>query len=127
MLTPAMRASRTSEPLVIIENALATHVRPSVSFDRLPLAAAMTTGLTARVMTAGAWPKPTCGVAAARAAAAPVRTKSRRLIVLLMAPLPGFAGSIFHVAVDQTETGRRMYAGPAAGVKRACRLKKELG
>src|SRR5512139_3889868 len=122
MLTPAMRASRTSEPLVIIENALATLVRPSASFDRLPLAAAMTTGLTARVMTAGAWPKPTRGVAAARAAAAPVRTKSRRLIVLLIAPLPGLnatraGGTRPEQGRECTRGRRRVSSGHEGGVQ----------
>ena len=46
MLTPAIKASSTSEPPVIISNALATQVCPFSFFDLLPFDAAMTTGLT---------------------------------------------------------------------------------
>src|SRR5215467_2486129 len=44
--TPATSASSTSAPPVIIVKALATHVTPSASFDRLPLLDATTHGLT---------------------------------------------------------------------------------
>ena len=55
MVTPATRASSTSEPFVIMPNALATHVTLSASFDVLPLPEATTTGLTLfGVITVGA-------------------------------------------------------------------------
>src|SRR5258706_4037772 len=58
MFTPAMTASRTSLPEVIILKALATQVRPSSSFDLLPLADEITTGLTAPLAgTCGASPR----------------------------------------------------------------------
>src|SRR5258706_9567586 len=57
MLTPAMTASRTSEPEVIIWNALATVVRPAGSLKKLALAEAMTSGLTADLVR-------TCGASA---------------------------------------------------------------
>src|SRR6266851_4760610 len=49
MFTPATTASSTSAPSVTILKALATQVRPSVSFDMLPLAADTTTGLAGRL------------------------------------------------------------------------------
>ena len=56
MATPAIKASSTSEPPVIISNALATQVCPFSFFDLLPFDAAMTSGLTPFDITAGAWP-----------------------------------------------------------------------
>src|SRR5262245_7524487 len=83
MLTPAMSASRTSEPCVIISNAFATHVCPLSFFDRLPFEAAITSGLTPPVFRAGDWPN--SGLAAAiTPAALVVWTNSRRLILLLI-------------------------------------------
>src|SRR5437899_3204291 len=48
MFTPAITASSTSAPAVIILNALATQVSPSSSLDLLPFADETTTGLVAR-------------------------------------------------------------------------------
>src|SRR4051812_1386122 len=96
MFTPAMRASRTSEPPVIISNALTTQVWPLSFLDRFPFDAATTTGLTLfGVIIVGAWPGPDAGCAnsglAAAAAATPaavvVRTNSRRFSFLLIMPL----------------------------------------
>src|SRR5438093_10613412 len=93
IVTPATSASSTSAPSVIILNALATHVTPSASFDRLPLDEATTHGLTLfGVMITGPWPEPVEGwpnngfvaAAAAMPAAAVVRTKSRRFSLLLI-------------------------------------------
>src|SRR5689334_20044649 len=95
MLTPATRASRRSAPFVRRANASATQVRGPPFLNLLPLAEAMTTGLVALgVSTVG--PRAcaaACFVAASVApAAAPVLTKSRRLIPRFMAP-PGGDGS----------------------------------
>src|SRR5262245_11147279 len=84
MLTPAIRASRTSEPCVIISNALATHVCPLSFFERLPFDAAMTSGLTPPVFTAGACPNSGFVAAATTPAAVVVCTNSRRLIFFVM-------------------------------------------
>jgi len=86
---PAISASRTSAPsLVIIPNACWTHVTGPPFLKRLPLADETTTGFTVRgAITAGAWPKTTCGEVAATAAAAPVLTNSRRFTLGLMAHL----------------------------------------
>src|SRR5882762_10365293 len=48
MFTPAMTASSTSAPAVIILKALATQVSPSSSLDLLPLAEEITTGFARR-------------------------------------------------------------------------------
>src|SRR5207247_1992424 len=91
MLTPAIRASRTSEPPVIISNARATHVRLPPFVNLLPFADEMTTGLTLfGVITVGAWPNSDLGVAAATPATpAVVRTKSRRFSFFMMASSTG--------------------------------------
>src|SRR5436189_5712260 len=84
MLTPAIRASRTSAPPVIIWNAFATQVWLPPFVNLLPLADEMTTGLTLfGVMTVGACPKRDFGVAATTPATAVLRTKSRRLSLLI--------------------------------------------
>src|SRR5262245_32733854 len=82
MATPATRASSTSDPLIIISKAFATHVWPFSFFDRLPFDAAMTTGLMLLgVIIVGAWPKSGFVVAATTPAAVVVCTNSRRLIL----------------------------------------------
>src|SRR5437667_12774240 len=79
MLTPAVRASSTSEPPVIIANAVATQVAGPPFLYWLPLADATTAGLTVLgVITVGPWPNSLRGAAAAMPATAVVRTKSRR-------------------------------------------------
>src|SRR5687768_14738869 len=86
MLTPAMSASSTSEPLVIIVNAFCTAVIVPPFLNRLPLADEITRGLTVLCVRITGKPVACLLVAAmVRPAAAPVRMKSRRLIFLLMA------------------------------------------
>src|SRR4026208_2209730 len=86
MLTPAMRESSTSEPLVIIVNALWTAVVLPPFLKRLPLADAITRGLTALCVRIVGKPEACLLVAArVRPATAPVRMKSRRFIFLVMA------------------------------------------
>src|SRR5262245_55791646 len=81
MLTPAMRASSTSDPDVIMPNAVSTQVFVPPFLYRLPLFDATTTGLTLLgVMTVGACAKSGfAAAAAATPAAAEVWTNSRRL------------------------------------------------
>ncbi len=90
MLTPATRASSTSNPWVIRVNAFWTPVISPPFLNTLPFAEEMTTGLTPPpfgAITAGAGaagdsPKSVRGAAAARpaaAAVAPTTRKSRRL------------------------------------------------
>src|SRR2546430_6640630 len=79
MFTPAMSASSTSLPPVIMVNAFSTHVSVPPFLKRLPLDDEMTTGLTApRAMTVGP-----CWAMARPTAAAPmvVATKLRRVIM----------------------------------------------
>src|SRR5215471_14289249 len=78
MFTPAMQASRTSDPAVIMLKAFATQVSPAASFDRFALAAATTTGLTPREITCSE-PKP---LDASTPAVVPAATNSRRVISL---------------------------------------------
>src|SRR5450759_3314138 len=87
MLTPATRASSTSEPPVIMEKAFWTQVMPWASLDPLPLLDATTHGLTLLGVNivgpcpelAKGWPNSVRGMAAAATpAAVVVRTKSRR-------------------------------------------------
>src|SRR5258706_10546671 len=88
MLTPAMRASSTSAPPVIIANAVSTQVLPPPFLYLLPLLADTTIGLTLfGVITTGPCPelvercpKRVAGTdAAAAAAAVVVRTNWRRV------------------------------------------------
>src|SRR5438128_10021680 len=80
MFTPAIRASSTSEPPVIIENAFSTPVCVPPFLNLLPFDDAITTGLTLfGVITVGAWPNSGLDAdAAATPAAVVVFTKSRR-------------------------------------------------
>ena len=73
MLTPAIRASSTSAPPVIIANAVSTQVLLPPFLNLLPLFEETTTGLTLfGVIIVGAWPKRVLGIAAAAAPAAAV-------------------------------------------------------
>src|SRR3954466_11233559 len=81
MFTPAISASSTSDPPVIIWNAFSTQVCGPPFLNLLPLLEAITTGFTLfPVITLGAWPNNVLGPAAAAAAAAAVVvwTNSRR-------------------------------------------------
>src|SRR6476659_2101990 len=81
MLTPAIRASRTSLPAVIIAKAVSTQVLVPPFLKRCPLAEEITTGLTRLgVIIVGVWAEVRTW-AAARPAAVPVSTNSRRLIL----------------------------------------------
>ena len=83
MLTPAISASSTSAPLVIIAKAVSTQVLAPPFLNWWPLSEAITRGLARPFVIAGA-----CAAVAVRAAAAaspaavPVRTNSRRFIRL---------------------------------------------
>src|SRR5262249_1685809 len=91
MLTPAVSASSTSDPAVIIWKALSTQVAGPPFLKRFPLAEGMTTGLIVLVMAASACPdslesargspSSASGAAAAIPAAAVVRTNARRFNV----------------------------------------------
>src|SRR3954464_15779919 len=89
MLTPAMRASRTSAPPVIIANAVSTQVLDPPFLNLWPLLEATTTGLTLfGVITVGDWRNRVLGIAAAAApAAAVVWTNWRRFNFLPILPL----------------------------------------
>ena len=93
MLTPATRASSTSDPCVIIVNAFWTHVTSPPFLKTLPLAEEMTTGRALfEGITAGACPscpRRAWGTAAVIPAAAPARMKSRRFSFSIMAGLLG--------------------------------------
>src|SRR6185436_20216040 len=79
MLTPAITASRTSLPSVIIANAVSTAVRVPPFLYLLPFDDEMTAGLTLlRIIMVGA--RSNRGAAAASPAAVPLFTNSRRLI-----------------------------------------------
>src|SRR5262245_61804102 len=79
MLTPAMSASRTSLPAVIIAKAVSTQVLVPPFLKRFPLAEEITMGLMRLgVIIAGVWAE--VRTRAARPAAVPVSTNSRRLI-----------------------------------------------
>src|SRR6185369_9285475 len=89
MLTPAISASRTSDPPIIIVKAFSTHVTVPPFLYLLPFADEMTIGFGPFcVMTAGPRPVEVRGAVSARPAAAPVRTKSRRDVFLLIDILP---------------------------------------
>src|SRR5512141_2724770 len=82
MFTPATTASRTSEPLVIIENAFSTAVCVPPFLYRLPLPDEITTGFTAeRLRIVGASARRPAGSDAPRPAVAPVMTNFLRLII----------------------------------------------
>src|SRR4051812_16966044 len=84
MLTPAMSASRTSVPPVIIENAFSTAVLSPPFLNLFPLAEAMTTGCTLFLIIVGPC-APNAGAAAAAATpAGVVTTNSRREILSAM-------------------------------------------
>src|SRR5512135_680441 len=86
MLTPSIRASRTSDPCVIRVQAFSTQVTVPPFLNQLPLAEEMTTGFTPPVDTAGAFCASARGAEAARPAAAEARTKSRRVKRRAMEP-----------------------------------------
>ncbi len=91
MLTPAMSESSTSDPFVIIENAFSTHVMVPPFLKTLPFSEAMTIGLAVfGPITAGPPPKAVLVEGSASPAAAPVRTKSRRVSFFFIV---GFSGS----------------------------------
>src|SRR5215831_16040698 len=86
MLTPAMRASSTSAPAVIMPNAVSTQVLLPPFLKRLPLEEETTTGLTPfDVIIVGACANRAFGMEApATPAAVAVRTKSRRFNFLVI-------------------------------------------
>ena len=80
MLTPAISASSTSLPCVIIANAVSTQVLSPPFLNWWPLADAMTTGCAGAVVIAGAWPAGGgCGATAAGAERGPRRPPRRAL------------------------------------------------
>src|ERR1044071_6993639 len=86
MLTPAITASSTSEPPVIIVNAFCTPVTVPPFLKRLPLADEITSGLTALCVRIVGKPQAWFLLAArVSPATALVRMKSRRLIFFVMA------------------------------------------
>src|SRR5690349_17016383 len=86
MFTPAITASSTSDPPVIIVNALCTAVIVPPFLKRLPLAEEMTSGLTALCVRIVGKPAACCFAAAkVRPATALLRMKSRRLIFFVIA------------------------------------------
>src|SRR5688500_13281626 len=92
MLTPAISASSTSLPDVIIENAFSTHVIGPPFLWSLPFAEAMTAGVTVfLVMTVGDWPNAGPVAAAARPAVL-AATNFRREILSDMALTPYGSG-----------------------------------
>src|SRR5262245_19955172 len=119
MLTPSIRASRTSAPSIIRVYAFSTQVTLPPFLNQLPLADEMT---TARVgpgtRTAGALPKRLRGAAAASPAAAPARTKSRREKRRRMEPpLRKKSGGSLAGAPDLPNARAAVYAG-ADGIPR---------
>src|SRR5688500_1314219 len=91
MLTPAMQASSTSAPPEVIRRkARWTHVSSPPFLKTLPFEEATTAGLARCKTTAGAPALRVLAEAAASPAAAPVRRKSRLLILLLI----GSSGSV---------------------------------
>src|ERR1051325_10917825 len=85
MLTPAMTASRTSAPSVIIVKALCTAVIGPPFLNLLPFADEITKGLTEPCLRIIGKPVTSFWVVAiARPATALLRMKSRRFIFLLM-------------------------------------------
>src|SRR5262245_17797627 len=90
MLTPSIRASRTSLPSIIRVYAFSTQVTLPPFLNQLPLADEITTAWTGPgTLTAGARPNRPFGAAAAAPAATPARTKSRREKRRRMEPPPG--------------------------------------
>src|SRR3990172_8282653 len=82
MLTPAMSASRTSVPAVIIEKAVSMQVLLPPFLNRWPFADETTAGFDVlRVIIVGPCANAARGGAAASPAAVPVMTNSRRLIL----------------------------------------------
>src|SRR5690606_15905019 len=94
MFTPAITASSTSAPSVIIRNARSTAVSLPPFRNWCPFAEATTTGLAARTCTAGARPSAKSGLGPARPAdaAAPatalVTRNSRRVSLSLIDAVP---------------------------------------
>src|ERR1041385_9447847 len=84
MLTPAMTASRTSAPSVIIVKALCTAVIEPPFLNLFPFADEITKGLTEPCLRIIGKPVTFWVVAMARPATALLRMKSRRFIFLLM-------------------------------------------
>src|SRR5262245_31254958 len=84
MLTPAMTASSTSEPPVIIVNAFCTAVTLPSCLTRLPLAEEMTSGLTALCWRIIGKAVTSLAAASVKPATALLRMKSRRLIFFVM-------------------------------------------
>src|SRR4029079_5660638 len=109
MLTPAISASSTSDPAVIIWNAFSTQVCGPPFLNVLPLLDEMTTGFTLfGVITGGAWPNSVFGTAAAAAAAAVVVWTNSRRFSFFIGSFPVFVAQPFRAA-----------RGPLAGLK-AC-------
>src|SRR5581483_1240406 len=89
MLTPAMPASRTSEPCAIIDHAFSTPVTSPPFLNRFPLADEITTGFAGlRSITPGPLPRATAVVPAAVAA-----TNVRRLMLIEVS----FAGATYSI------------------------------
>jgi hypothetical protein len=85
IFTPAITASSTSAPCVIIANAFCTAVMSPPFLKRLPFAEEMTMGLTSLwTRMFGNWSTDAFVPARVSPAKALVRTKSRRLIGLVM-------------------------------------------
>src|ERR1700730_5652834 len=125
MLTPAIKASSTSEPRVIRENAFSTQVTSPPFLKTLPLAEEMTTGRMPRgAITVGAWPdwpKRPRGTAAARPAVAPAMMKSRRFKLSVMAPPPGFPSLDSHRWIPIAGFPSLAFPALAAGARDAGR------
>jgi hypothetical protein len=84
MFTPAMRASRTSLPSVIMAKAFSTQVTVPPFLNRWPLPEAMTTGFAGpRVMMVG----PCWAIARPRAGTPTLTATKLRRVILLMREL----------------------------------------
>src|SRR5215208_6393968 len=103
MLTPAMRASRTSEPPVIIAKAVSTQVLLPPFLNLLPLFEETTTGLTLLgVIIVGACPKRVAGMAAAGG----VGTIGRRFSFFTAPAGVGGSGSDLDFRVFHSQDGK---------------------
>ncbi len=107
-LTPAMRASRTSDPPVIMVKAFATPVMSPPFLYTFPLLEATTTGVTVFFTIivgawagGGAWAATALTEAAATTAAAPDSTNSRRF-------------TFFAMRLSSVDRTRRLYSCPPA-------------
>src|SRR6266508_1805644 len=85
MFTPAITASSTTAPCVIIVNAFCTAVTFPLCLNLFPFAEEITIGLAGLCTRMfGNWSTDDLVPASVSPATAPVRMKSRRLIVLVM-------------------------------------------